>query len=214
MKFSLKVTESEKDISKLILDHLTNQINKIIDKALPTIIQNIQTLVKESLISEPEYASLKAGTLRAEFGISNTENVDLVIDAMVSTINITRNPIKSNNNGLTGGFKLTMIKSDDINGLIYTDIGSVNDSEKGYSLPWLEWLLLQGNKTIIKNYSVSYTSNPRSRSGLALMIESNSNWRVPSNFSGTQSNNWTTRAISKINDKIIEVIQNNIEKYL
>lgn len=214
MKFSLKVIESEKDISKLILDHLTDQINKIIDKSLPSITQNIQALVKEALISEPEYASLKAGTLRAEFGISNTENIDLIIDGMINTISITRNPIKSSNNGLKGGFKLTMIKSDDINGLIYTDIGSVNDSEKGYNLPWLEWLLLQGNKTIIKNYSVSYTSNPRSRSGLALMVESNSNWRVPSNFSGTQNNNWTTRAISKINDKIIQVIQNNIEKYL
>ena len=44
--------------------------------------------------------------------------------------------------------------------------------------------------------------NKFSRSGMALMVESNKNWRVPSEFAGSPSNNWASRALDKIEDKI------------
>ena len=214
MKFSVDLLDKNVDINKLILINLKYEIERIISRAMPSIKQDVQNLVKEALISEPEYASLKAGTLRAEFGISNTNDVDSVIQAMVNTAEISYNPIKINSNGFSGGFVLTMIKSDDISGIIYSDIASVKDEARGYNLPWLEWLLLRGNEVIVQNYSVNYTSNPRSRSGLALMVPSDSSWRVPSNFTGTESDNWTTRAIDKASNKIVQIIQSNIENYL
>lgn len=214
MKFSLDLIDNNIDITKLILINLKYEIERMMARALPKIKQDIKSLVKESLISEPEYSSLKAGTLRAELGISNPDSVDSVVQAMVDTVEVAYNSVKINTNTLSGGFTLTMIKSDDINGIIYTDIASINDSQRGYSLPWLEWLLLRGNETIVQNYSVNYTSNPRSRSGLALMVPSSSSWRIPASFTGTESDNWTTRAISKIGDKISTVIQSNLENYL
>lgn len=214
MKFSLNLLDKNIDINKLILNNLKHEVEKIMSKALTSIKQDVQNLVKEALIAEPEYTSLKAGTLRAEFGIANVEDVDSAVQAMVNTAEISYNPIKINSNGLSGGFVLTMIKSDDINGIIYSDVAIVKDEARGYNLPWLEWLLLRGNEVIVQNYSVNYTSNPRSRSGLALMIQSNSSWRVPSNFAGTEADNWTTRAINKISNKIPQIIQSNIENYL
>lgn len=214
MKFSLNLLDKNIDINKLILNNLKHEVEKIMSKALTSIKQDVQNLVKEALIAEPEYASLKAGTLRAEFGIANVEDVDSAVQAMVNTAEISYNPIKINSNGLSGGFVLTMIKSNDINGIIYSDVAIVKDEARGYNLPWLEWLLLRGNEVIVQNYSVNYTSNPRSRSGLALMIQSNSSWRVPSNFAGTEADNWTTRAINKISNKIPQIIQSNIENYL
>lgn len=214
MKFSLNLLDKNIDINKLILNNLKHEVEKIMSKALTSIKQDVQNLVKEALIAEPEYASLKAGTLRAEFGIANVEDVDSAVQAMVNTAEISYNPIKINSNGLSGGFVLTMIKSDDINGIIYSDVATVKDEARGYNLPWLEWLLLRGNEVIVQNYSVNYTSNLRSRSGLALMIQSNSSWRVPSNFAGIEADNWTTRAINKISNKIPQIIQSNIENYL
>jgi hypothetical protein len=214
MKFSLDLIDKNIDITKVILENLKDQISKHIQKILPKITLEIKNLVKEALIGEPEYASLKAGTLRAELGISDPESVDKVIEAMVNTIEIKENPIKTTGNGLSGGFIFTMIKSDDINGIIYTDIASVVDRKGDYSLPWLEWLLLKGNESLVQNYSVNYSSSSRSRSGLAIMIKSDSSWRVPSNFSGTPENNWTTRAISKIEKAIGEIIQSNLENSL
>lgn len=214
MKFSLNLVENSSDIAKLILTNLKKEIDKVIDKALPNIRLDIQNLVKEALISEPEYASLKAGTLRAELGILNVGEVDGVVDAMVNTLEITSQPIKIGNGGLSGGFTLTMIRSADINGIIGLDI-AMSKTEKGQSLPWLEWLLLRGNDKIIQDYSVNYISNSyRSRTGSAVMISNPNGWRIPANFAGTEGDNWTTRAISKIGNKIPQIIQSNLENYL
>jgi len=46
------------------------------------------------------------------------------------------------------------------------------------------------------------------------MQPSKSSWKVPAQFSGTEKNNWTTRAINSIEDNIYAIIQKNIEKYL
>lgn len=214
MKFSLDLLEKDSDITKLILDNLKSQIDNIINKALPNITIEIKNLVKESLISEPEYSSLKAGTLRAEFGILNVGEVDSVVDAMVNTLEIFKKPIKASGKGLDGGFTLSMIRSSDINGIIGTDI-AMTKTEKGDSLPWLEWLLLRGNDKIIQDYSIAYISNSyRSRTGSAVMVSNPNGWRIPANFAGTEDNNWTTRAISKVSDKISKIIQNNIEDLL
>ena len=211
MKFSMSVVETSEQIISLILDNLKNQINKTIQNSLPKIETEIKNVVKNAFITEPEYGSLKAGTLRAEFGIPDPSVVDSVIDLMVDTLEIKNDPVKISGNRLSGGFTLTMIKSNDINGVIYSAEANVTDNQKGYSLPWLEWLLLKGNDTIIQNYSVNYTNSPFSRSGLALMVESKNNWRVHPNFSGNQENNWTTRAISKVNKQIIQIISSNIK---
>jgi hypothetical protein len=92
---------------------------------------------------------------------------------------------------------------------------AMTKTEKGESLPWLEWLLLKGNDKIIQDYSITYINNSyRSRTGSAIMVSNPNGWRVPVNFAGTEDNNWTTRAINKISDKISKVIQTNIEDLL
>lgn len=213
MKFSLKLLESNEQITTLILDHLKSSISRVFDKSLPKIESSIKSIVRDALVSEPEYASLKAGTLRAEFGIEYVENVDRVVEALVNTLNIQYDGVKISKNGLNTNILITMVKKDDISGIIFTDIANVID-DKGYSLPWLRWLLLEGNKVIIQNYSVDYNNNPKSRSGMALMIQSDKNWRVPTNFAGSTNNNWVTRAISKVEPQIIKTIQNTIENSL
>jgi hypothetical protein len=213
MKLSLDLTDSTDVIVQQILENLKKEINNTFNKAIPKITDNIKDIIKQALISEPEYSSLKAGTLRAEFGIEFPENIDRVIDALVSTLEVQKSEIRILRNGLSGGFSLTMIKKDDISGVIYTDIASVIDN-KGYVLPWLEWLLLKGNEVLVKNYSVNYTSSSRSRSGMALMVKSDRGWRVPPNFTGSENNNWITRAVKKSESQIISAIKNNIENYL
>ena len=41
-----------------------------------------------------------------------------------------------------------------------------------------------------------------------------SSWRVPAEFSGSQQNNWTTRAIDSVDKEIYQIITSNIEKNL
>lgn len=214
MKLTLQLLESDSEISRLIKEQIKTIIQNTINKSLPKIVNDIKLVVDTALRNQPEYTSLMSGKLKAELGIPDSSVVDKVIEGLVNTLEITNNPVKVASNGLSGGFRLTMIKSDDMSGLIYTDIASVID-EKGYSLPWLEWLLLEGNSILVKGYTVKYTSSPRSRSGLALMQPDGSyNWRVPAEFSGTQKNNWITRAIDSVDKEIYQIMISNIEKNL
>jgi hypothetical protein len=213
MKFSLRLLETDNQIAKLIMDELKIILDKAISKALPTISSQIKILVSESLRNQPEYSSLMTGTLKAELGIADATSINSVIDALIETLSVQKNAITVTNKGLSGGFVLTMMKSDDLNGVIYADIASVKDTS-GYSLPWLEWLLLKGNEILVKNYEVSYFPSPYSRSGMAIMIPSSSSWRVPPQFAGTENDNWTTRAINSVEDSVYKIIQENIEKNL
>lgn len=214
MKFKLTLLDQQSDITKKILNALQQEISDVINKALPKITEDIKTIVADALRQEPEYVSLLSGTLKAEFGIAESSSVEKIVEALVNTISVQSNKIVISGNGLKGGFSLTMMKSDDMNGVIYLDSASVVDNQKGYVLPWLEWLLYENNRPIIKGYSVEYTSSPYSRSGLAIMVPDSTNWRVPPEFAGSTRNNWTTRAISRVENNIYSTIINNIKDVL
>ena len=209
MRISANIVETNDEINTMILEIMADHINDTLNIAMPKITTEIKELVAVSLREEPEYQSLLSGRLRAEFGLSDTNMVDNIIDKLVSTIDVSRSTVSYNKIGLVGGFTITMMKSDDMNGVIFTDIASVI-SNNGQHLPWLQWLLLEGNKAIVKNFDVKMGSYSQSRSGMAIMVSSRDNWRVPSEFVGTISNNWTTRAIDRIEDKIDTLIENII----
>jgi len=193
---------------------MKNHLNVTFSKAISEIITEVKIVISEALKQEPEYESLMSGSLKYEFGIPDSGTVDIVIEEMVNTLNLEYKPVTINNLGLSGEYKLTMIKSDDINGIINNQSAKVVDGGRGYELPWLSWLLFQANKPIVKNFEVKIAPNPSSRTGMAIMVDSNKNWRVPPEFAGTISNNWTTRAIEKTETKILKVMQTYIEKYL
>lgn len=214
MKFKLTLLDQPSDITKKILGALQTEVSLTIDKAVPRITEDIKVLVADALRQEPEYTSLLSGTLKAEFGISDSSSVEKIVEALVNTISVQSNKVVISGNGLKGGFSLTMMKSDDMNGVIYLDSASVVDNQKSYILPWLEWLLYENNRPIVKGYTVDYTSSPYSRSGLAIMVPDSSNWRVPPEFAGSTRNNWTTRAISRVENNIYSTIINNIKDVL
>ena len=77
----------------------------------------------------------------------------------------------------------------------------------GYSLPWLKWLLLDGSAILVPNHSVVFGPNPKSRTGNAIMrLDKNRGWSVPSQYQGTESNNWITRALDNAAPEIEKLI--------
>lgn len=212
MKFSITLLDSDAKIRKNILDLLIDELNRVIDKAIPTIRTEIIKLLEDSLKQEPEYQSLTSGQLRADFGIPDTSIVDDIVSKLAATTQVQKRNIKATNSGLAGGLEISAIESQTISGLIADSNAFINDDLRGYSLPWLEWLLLRGNAVIVKDYDVKYGSYPGSRSGDAIMVEADGSWRVPAEFAGTAKSNWTTRAIQRIDSQITKTIQQNIER--
>lgn len=214
MKLSMTILDSDAKIRTSILDALTSLLNQAIDKAIPQIKTEIIKALEDSLKQEPEYQSLKSGKLRIDFGIPDTSVVDSLVSKLANTTQVQKKNIKSTNNGLSGGLEITAIESETISGLIADPNAIVQDSSRGYDLPWLEWLLLGGNSVIVKDYNVKYGSYPGSRTGDGIMVDSEGSWRVPAEFSGTSKNNWTTRAIQRIDTIITKSIQTNIERHI
>lgn len=210
MRITAKLLESNSQVRQLMLSELARQLKETFILARPGIINRTKDMVRDALKQEPEYQSLISGKLRAELGIADSANVDTIVDALVNTLDMVVNPVTFNNSGLKGGFTLQMIQSDNISGIITTDEAMVVDNN-GQKLPWLEWLLLRGNQIIIRNYQVRMGANPFSRTNMAIMVESNKNWRVPMEFAGTITNNWTTRALDKVSNQIVDNIISSIE---
>lgn len=210
MKFSVDLLESDSEIRNLILNAIISDLKITISRSIPEITSKLKVLIADALRQEPEYQSLISGQLRAEFGIPDPSNVDRVVQALVETLEVTNNPLSITSGGIKGGFTLNMMRSNDLGGVIYSEIAATID--KDYALPWLEWLLLKNNQILVKNYEVKYTNDPRSRSGMALMFKSDKNWRVPPEFAGSQTNNWTTRAVERVEQKVYQIIQDIIEK--
>lgn len=212
MKLSFNLLDSTNVITKNILSILRDELNKAFVSAIPNIRTKIKDLIKEALITEPEYSSLISGKLKYEFGIPTAKKVDSVIDIWIQNIIVNYSAPVVRSSTISGGFSISAIQSD-YSDVLSNDSAVIVDSVSGAVLPWLEWLLLSGGQIIVRNYRVKMGSNRASRTGMAIMVESpGDSWRVPPEFAGTSNNNWVTRALSKIDDKILDIIQLEIER--
>jgi hypothetical protein len=213
LKFSLTLLDTDSEIRSAILSEMKIVLDKALSSTAKNIEPKIKNLFKTALQNEPEYSSLISGELRKEFGIENTNNVDIAINNIVNSMDLSIVKISMGNFGLTGGMQINIVPKD-LTGIIDDNSAFVIDTERGYSLPWLEWLLTKGGQIIVRNFEVKYGPNPRSRSGDAVMVSSGSDWRVPSQFTGTSSNNWITRALSTIEDKILKLLESELKASL
>jgi hypothetical protein len=213
MKFNVTLIDSESSIRNSILEAMKNQLNKALNTTAASIKSDLAPIIKNSLETEPEFNSLMSGQLRQEFGIQNTSSVTNIIDIMVNSIVVNIKPVKISNRGLSGGLEIQLI-GPGYGGALLDSSAQVIDNERGYSLPWLEWLLLKGNQILIRQYEVKIGPTPKSRSGDAIMIPSNQNWRVPPEFAGTERDNWVIRALNKVDNKITNIIQSKFESSL
>ena len=212
MKFSLRLIDSDKKISQTILSLLKSQVSVAFTKAKNEIVNKIKPIIRDSIKAEPEYQDLISGSLKYELGIPDAAIVDRVVEIWVNNISVQNKPVRISGNKLSGGFAISAIKSD------YADVlssssATITDSQTGSLVPWLEWLLLRGGDILVNDSEVQIGPNPRSRTGMAVMVSSNKDYRMPAKLAGTERNNWVYRAISKLDDTTMQnIIQNALEK--
>ena len=188
-----------------VTKEVTTKVKRVAPRIKTRVTEEIRIAVREALVATPEYQSILQGKLRAQLGIPDPNTrIITIIDTWVNNISVKVE---------TGTSPLLLI---DI-GLIRTDYGDVLSlpqatytyrSKHGQGeIPWLKWLLLEGDKRIITKYE--FSSNPRgSRTGMGIMVrKSRGSWQVPPEFSGTSVDNFATRALGNIEsviDKIVE----------
>jgi hypothetical protein len=202
------VSKITTDINLSIAQYLNDKIRK---NKLSTI-NKIKSYIPAWINSQPEIISLQSqttNTLFALFGLrsgSTNSIVDDIINSVVNSLSFSFNPI---DNQLNGGITIELQPSD------FQNLLSLQSGHVVYSqgdLHWLNWLLTMGNSVIIANYNYSPQSGAgRSRQGI---MKFGGSFRVPPQYSGTDTDNFITRALtgSAQEDQITQIINTELFK--
>lgn len=208
----LTLVESSKQIQAKISRAILKEVNKSINRAAVRMVGPIRKAVKEALLDQPEVLSLGGGQLAGEFGLPNgRDSIENIIDLWVNNITVVKKNASSRGGQISAGLTITMIQRD-YKDVLSSSFASVRTA-KGQELPWLEWLLRFGDKTIIRDFEVSFHPGrlARSRSGIAIMVGGKSKrWKVPPQFSGTPQNNFVTRALDDVQDDILKIVETQL----
>lgn len=202
MQISLKLIDTNQQIYDKILKGLIPQVQKfmldklnILKKELPALIQNL-------IIASPEYNSILSGQLKYEFGLPDSSaKLAGLLQIWSSNLVYDYSKPKITNNKIVTKLSASALKVN-FDDVLYSDYAMMYDSVRGYSLSWLEWLVINGNQTIIQDQEIVFGPNKYSRTGNAVMKPSSNTWSVPPEFAGTINDNWITRSIASAENDI------------
>lgn len=205
-KGKIKIIDSNNKIEKNILDGCRDELKKIFTKAIPKIRADVINLTVDALSKSPEIQSLKYGILKFDFGLTE-DPTTAIIYAVANSIDVYFKGLRLNKNSTSNVLSIYIQPSDFQNLLNLSEAYSV--VELGNSLPWLKWLLTAGDAVLIKGYHVEYGNNPNSRSGGAIMVPK-SIFKVNSTFSGTEDDNFITRALANYDKELATIVEKSI----
>jgi len=203
---SLKLLETNRQIQDKIYKAIAEEVNSSIIKNKKKTTEKLRAAIKTWVYGQPELSSLLAngvpGSLSAQFGIpAGTSDgiINQIVDAVSKAITIDIKPFKKN---LKGNLQFNF-QTKDFQNLLTLPEGHVV-TEKGADLHWLNWLLQEGDKTIVVGYN--YIAGPLGRSGGGEM-NIGGIWRVPPEFSGTSDNNFITRSFDGKESEISNILK-------
>lgn len=190
---TLKLLDSVSKIEKNVNKASAEVINSKIFKNQSSILTKCKSLAVSWLISQPEIISLLSSStdsLSGQFGIPAGLVGGVISGIRTSFENSISVKFVKYNDNLKGGLEINFQPSDFINLLSLPEGHTIYS---GGDLHWLDWLLKRGDNIIVVNYQY----NPLTgfgRSGLGIMVPGGS-FRVPPQFSGTEKDNFITRAL-------------------
>jgi hypothetical protein len=211
MKAGFELVESDQQVTRKILRALRTEINKKLVRIATPLVPEIRAVIGATLRAQPEYGSLDNGKLAASFGLSDGKTrADAIIEAWINNVSVKTKTAKAKGDQISAGVEITGLapgKSafEDITDLPPAQIQTKN----GQTLPWLKWLLNEGDKAIILDHDILFApiGRRRSRSGKAIMIQKQgARWRVPSEFAGTEGDNWITRGLASAGPELESLV--------
>jgi len=212
-KITFKVNEKQldKDVKMAILKHLNSKLLVVADMSG----KRIQELFSKLILESDTIKALGGGQLQWEFGFTDIEvRIEDILKQWTSTMQIKHKPLRLTARGLSGGFTISMVKSD-WSDVVNRELAIFITDEHKYHLRWLEWLLTEGGKAVVAEYDF-IGKGGLGRLGHGLMIKNTrrKRWSVPSAFQGTTNHNFVTEVIDKIHDMLPIIFTEEFNKVL
>lgn len=218
--FFIEVKDSDKKIKE--------NINKAMREAMTQALLKIQKkvgdefatrIVKVVFRRSPEFNAIKNGPLNAMFGLppgSETDVLDAILNFIQDAVRVEfkRIAVRTGAGAIWSG-GLNVIWEFKYRLLADLPEGSIISPKKRTRIPWLEWMLYEGNRIIIRGYQFQFTSAPGSTSKKGIMVPvKGGGWKMPTAFAGTNRNNWFTRIFDREKDFLIKSLTTIIEREL
>jgi hypothetical protein len=209
MSYYLRLTDTLPSFEKKILGAVKDEFNRIFKQIVNPVRQRIAPLVSQAVASSPEVQSMLGGSLQGDLGFINPQRfVNALLKAISAAVKVEFDRITVSGNTLRGGLSVHIFEAD------YSELLNIPEAsyQSGiYEIPWLKWLILEGNNIIVADYHIEFGSFPQSRSKKAVMKKRGS-YRIPAEFAGNEHNNFITRSLEIIDDQIDNIIQQEIDK--
>ncbi len=187
-------------------------VAKYLDQAFARMVGPLKVaageLVEESVRASPEYQSLLSGELRHELGVvDGAAAMQEVFAAIAEAIIVTHDPVGVAGQDLTGGLRVGILRSDLRDAL---SAASGTFRSEGGNVPWLKWLLTGGGEVLLAGFQYIPAERRGSRTGQGVMAQIKSDgrghpWKL-SQFQGTESDNFLSRALADAGDKMVQII--------
>lgn len=209
--FTLDV-EPNASVSNKVLIEISGFITYAMKKIIPTVLNKTKELVGEAIRNSPEYlALLPGGQLYGQVGLPNIVDVlEDIIKVLKDEIEIEVFPAIISFNSVSITMEIRILE-DTYKGVLGVKDASF-DSENGFVVDWLGWLLLEGQRKVVIGNDFIRRGGPYSRTGFGFMVHSDKGWGFSSPYSGTKNNNWFTRAFKGIEKKIADFALLELDK--
>lgn len=192
----LTLLNSNQDIKRAILEQADIKIRQILGANSDVIQSLIAESLRDKLKNTPEYLSMTLSGLKGAFGFEDGTEVaraNAVVNAIADAVTIEFPVSTVTTNKIVNVLRVGLVPKE--YDYLYQLQEAYIFTEKGDTLPWLEWLLEKGDRIIIDDYKVAFIPE-KGRSRMAIMIKSSGAfWKVPAKYSGTKNNNWITRTV-------------------
>jgi hypothetical protein len=196
---SLNFPQKEKDklaayIKREILSQMYDRL-KIKEEYLQSIIRD---KIKQFLENSSEVEQLKSNkdSIRYSLGVLPEEVNETVVSIISRISQDIFFQISKEKDSIV--LKIGMIKEGYLDILGISSSYFISSGRSKNLIPWLAWLLLEGDQVIFDEYRVKYVNSKESRTGGAVMVRKGS-FRIPPQLSGTAESNFITKALVEIN---------------
>lgn len=204
--------EPSNQITRAISQALTKELTLFLAARTKIIRHKLPKILSDAINRAPEVDSLRGGKLQAELGVPDAASrIDRLIEIWSNSIDIQFIPPKLVGNIIYASVVISAIKAD-FNDVLGAEEATYNTANNQV-ISWLEWLLLEGDKQIIKTYRIGGDAGRFSRTGLGkIMIhDQRRSWGVPPEFAGTINDNFVTRTVENINAEIDTMLQDALK---
>lgn len=205
----LRILESVGEIASRINSVISTKVDRAIIDALPDIERDMQDIIKGVWFNTPTYNSLLYGELSAKLGFykgSAKNKIDPILEKAAESVQVSYQGMRVFKTGFRARIDI-YIFNNDVTDLLNMAEADINvDGE--LILPWLEWLLTQGDRIIINGFR--FFAKRGGRSGGGIMVPTGT-FRIPPEHSGVVGNNWLTRTIEALVGEISIAFKKSVE---